>query len=162
MIHISSSPGFTLQRFFFDCTPFIPLYSQLCLPVLHSNFLVVSVSREASQEYAAPPKDTSHRWAFRSRRAGDFRKWQLNLSFHFKSNDAAAFQYHSREISYQTCDILLLEVCVNDGARARRHRFKVLEESHRNFTRVSTAVARQFGVSHSSCVASLLPAAVAG
>lgn len=36
----------------------------------------------------------------------------MNLSLRFKSNDTTPFQYQSDDISYQTCDILLIEVSV--------------------------------------------------
>lgn len=97
---------------------------------------------------------------FRSLHVFDFRKWQLNLSLRFESNDTTVFQYQRRDVSYQTCGILLIDVCVMMEPYSGR--LESMREEPLQLYTCLLCCGSAVGVSHSSCVASLLPTAVAG
>ncbi len=106
---MSPPPGFPPQRILIVCLEVflftaVPLSASIltCWWCLSPEILYGSIQH--------PPKDLFCRWAFRSLPALDFGKWQLNLSLRFESNDTTLFQYQSRDVSYQTCGILLIEV----------------------------------------------------
>lgn len=155
LLHLVSLP-----RDIFDCMPsylFIHSCAAQCFIVTCWWCLSPEILHRSIQQ---PPKDLFRRWAFRSLQALDFGKWQLNLSLPFKSNDTTIFQYQSHDVSYQKRGILLIEVCVMMEPYSAKLE-SVREEPSQLYTR-RLRRGSAVGVSHSSCVASLLPAAVAG
>lgn len=137
---------------------FISFYLQLCLTVLHANTLVVSVSRDPSQEYSALPQDLFHCKLLDLLKCkilgiGSWICHQvLNQMIHACFNFSSALWC---VVSDPVCSVcVMLETDIGRIGSIRQ------EPPQLNLCIFCCGSA--VGVSHSSCVASLLPGAVAG